>query len=55
MPSTSGTNRAQYKKVNTANFSASALQNIGSPKPELSVVASAIRANGGRTKKLVYK
>ena len=43
-----------YKKVNTANFSANALENIGSPKPALSKVASAIRANGG-TKKLVYK
>ena len=45
---------AQFKKVNTANFSKQSLQNIGSPKPELNVVASAIRANGG-TKKLVYK
>jgi hypothetical protein len=43
------------KKVNTANFSAKTLENIGSRKPELSAVGAAISANGGRTKKLVYK
>jgi len=45
---------AVKKKVNTIGWSGKQLENIGSPKPELSVVAGAIRTNGG-TKKLVYK
>lgn len=46
---------AVKKKVNTIGWSAKELENIKSPKPELSKVASAISSNGGKTKKLVYK
>lgn len=42
------------KKVNTIGWSAGQLQDIGSKKPELAKVASAISKNGG-TKKIVYK
>jgi hypothetical protein len=45
---------AKKKLVNTIGWSGKQLQDIGSPKPELSKVASAIKSNGG-TKKLVYK
>ena len=45
---------AQKKKVNTIGWTGKQLENIASPKPELSVVAGAIRTNGG-TKKIVYK
>ena len=45
---------AVKKKVNTIGWSAKQLEDIASKKPELSKVASAIRANGG-TKKIVYK
>jgi hypothetical protein len=47
-------NRAQFKKVNTANYSAKTLENIGSKKPELSIVGAEIARNHG-SKKLVYK
>ncbi len=45
---------ARKKLVNTIGWSGSELQNIKSPKPELSKVASTISKNGG-TKKLVHK
>jgi hypothetical protein len=45
-------NNATYKKVNTANYSANTLQNIGSKKPELSIVGAEISRNGGSTKKI---
>jgi hypothetical protein len=45
-------NRAQFKKVNTANYSASTLQNIASKKPELSIVGNEIGKNKGSTKKV---
>ncbi|MFI5406163.1 MAG: hypothetical protein ACHQ1D_06580 [Nitrososphaerales archaeon] len=54
MPQKSGKNRANYKAVNTANYSNKVLENIASKKPELSIVGAAISKNGG-TKKLVYK
>lgn len=47
-------NRAQFKKVNTANFSAGTLQAIGSRKPELAIVGAEIARNGG-SKILIYK
>ena len=46
---------ATKKKVNTIGWTGNQLENIASKKPELSIVAGAIRANGGRTNKLVYK
>lgn len=47
-------NRATYKKVNTANYGNKVLENIGSKKPELSIVGNVIGQNKGSTKK-VYK
>jgi len=45
---------ARKKLVNTANYSNKVLENIGSRKPELSIVGAEIARNKG-TKKIVYK
>jgi len=45
-------NNAQYKKVNTANYGNKVLENIGSKKPELSIVGNVIGQNKGSTKKI---
>ena len=47
-------NRATYKPVNTIGWSAKQLENIGSKKPELTIVGNEIGRNKGSTKK-VYK